>query len=166
VGSRDRRPTSRAGASRHASLWLARNRGTCGTRRFDPDRCTQRPVPTTIHRRGRQLLLEVLNPLKSGGRLRHASDGGDALHRVSLQADGHLVLFNRAQRPPVLSATNDDCLAPQCGKIARTFGEHLMTIASRVYQTLFHSSCGKANRRVGLVPDSVFCTSLNAYRHR
>jgi len=67
--------------------------------RFDPDRCTQRTVQATVNRRGRQLLLEVLNPLKSGVRLSHASDGGLALHRISLLAHGHPVLFNRALPP-------------------------------------------------------------------
>lgn len=48
------------------------------------------------------MLLEVLNPLKAGVRLSHASDGGVALHRVSLLAHRHPVLFNRALRPPTL----------------------------------------------------------------
>ena len=47
---------------------------------FEPDRCTQRTVVMAVHRRGRELFLEVLNPLKSGIRLSHTSDGDVALH--------------------------------------------------------------------------------------
>ena len=65
------------------------------------------------------------NPLKSGGRLSRAGDGGVALHRVSLLAHGHPVLFNRALRPaqPALFNDDDDGWRPNEEQIAQTFGE-------------------------------------------
>jgi hypothetical protein len=70
--------------------------------RLDPDRRTQRTVLAAVHRRGRQLLLEVLNPLESGIRLSHASDTGVPLHIISLLPHRHAALFNRARRPTTL----------------------------------------------------------------
>jgi hypothetical protein len=65
---------------------------------FDPDRRPQPLVLAAVNRRGRQLLLEVLDPLKSGVHSRQASDDDVALHPVSLLAHGHPRLFNRALR--------------------------------------------------------------------
>jgi hypothetical protein len=69
--------------------------------RFDPDRRTQRTVLAAVHRRGRWLLFEVLNPFESGVRLSHASDSGVALHTVSLLPHGHPVcsIGHGARRP-------------------------------------------------------------------
>ena len=66
--------------------------------RFNPDRGPQPTVLTAVDRRGRQLLLEVLDPLQSGVRLGQASDGVVPLHPVSLRAHGHPALFNTALR--------------------------------------------------------------------
>ena len=89
--------------------------------RFDPDRFSQLTALTAVDRGVRELLLEVLDSLKSGFRvrglaLRHSGvapgwntvGGGDvALHGVSVPAHAHQVLFHRAQRLPAaaLAAT-------------------------------------------------------------
>jgi hypothetical protein len=70
--------------------------------RFNPDRGPQRTVLTAVDRRGRQLLLEALDPLESGIRLGQASDGVVPLHPVSLLAHRQPALFNTALRQPVL----------------------------------------------------------------
>jgi hypothetical protein len=75
--------------------------------RFDPNRRTQRSALTAVHRRGRQLLLEVLNPLEPGVCFSHASGGGVAFHRDSLPVHGCPVLFNRALRHPRLHVFSD-----------------------------------------------------------
>jgi len=90
---------------------VVRRRGLLGIEgfsvrvRFDPDRLPQRAVLTAASVRRRQLLLEVRNPLESGGRVGHTC-GGVALHRDSLAAHGRPGLFNRAPRPSPTDSTN------------------------------------------------------------
>jgi hypothetical protein len=75
--------------------------------RFDPDRRTYLPALATVSRRGRQLLLEVLNPLESGFRHGHASDGGVVLHRISLlAADGRRCSIGHGARLPARSTAS------------------------------------------------------------
>jgi hypothetical protein len=71
-------------------------------------------APTAVNRRGRYFLREVLDELKSGVRFSIASDGGIALHGVSLLIDGHPVLFHRARTAPAYAAlfSDDKGLAP------------------------------------------------------
>jgi hypothetical protein len=66
--------------------------------RFDPDRRPQSTALIAVERHGRQLLLEVLDPLKSFVRLGQAIDDAVPLHPVSLRAQGHPALFNIALR--------------------------------------------------------------------
>jgi hypothetical protein len=50
----------------------------------------------------------VPNPLESGVSVSIASDGGVALHGVSLPIDGHPVLFYRARTAPAYLAPFSD----------------------------------------------------------
>jgi hypothetical protein len=62
--------------------------------RFDPDRRRQHTALTAVNRRTREFLFKVSDPLGPGVGLVHASDGGVALHRMSLQAHWQPGLFN------------------------------------------------------------------------
>ena len=75
---------------------------------LDPDRCPQRVAPPAVNRRSRDLIREVPNPLESGVSVSIASDGGVALHGVSLPIDGHPVLFYRARTAPAYLAPFSD----------------------------------------------------------
>jgi hypothetical protein len=52
--------------------------------RFDPERRPQPMALTAVNRRGRELRLEIHNPLKGGGGLSDPSNRAIALHRVSV----------------------------------------------------------------------------------